>query len=151
VRLLLFPELSNGFETFGPDSFVAEDLRSAFPADVPAYLSSRQAGGQLEPFLKKLDAPFAALVWLSTLGCLVFLAREWRHRREDLLVSLALFSLIAAAANAVFMSNLSGVFGRYQARIEFLPIFAALAAVERIIQNLVYSRTPRPSIDPPVL
>jgi hypothetical protein len=43
-KLLLFPELSNGLETFGPDSFVAEDLRIAFPQDVESYLSSRTTG-----------------------------------------------------------------------------------------------------------
>ncbi len=131
ARLLLFPELSNGFETFGPDSFVAEDLRIAFPADVAPYLRSRQASGELERFLKKLDAPFVALVWLSNFGCLLSVVRGWKRCREDVLVKLALFALIAAVANAVFMSNLSGVFGRYQARIEFLPIFAALVLIWR--------------------
>jgi hypothetical protein len=131
ARLLLFPELSNGFETFGPDSFVAEDLRIAFPADVAPYLRSRQARGDLEPLLKKLDWPFVAMAWLSTIACLVSVVCGWQSRREDVLVQLAFFALIAAAANAVFMSNLSGVFGRYQARIGFLPIFAALALIGR--------------------
>jgi hypothetical protein len=135
ARLLLFPELSNGFETFGTDSFVAEDLRIAFPTDVAPYLRSRQAGGDLERLLKKLDAPFVALVWLSTAVCLVAVVRGRTRCREDLLVRLAIFALIAAVANAVFMSNLSGVFGRYQARIEFLPIFAALALIGRRIHK----------------
>ena len=125
VRLLLFPELSNGFETFGPDSFVAEDLRAAFPADAARYLRSRQAEGTLEPFLKKLDGPFIALVWLSTFGCLLSVIMQRRRFREDVRVRLAFFALTAVAANALFMSNLSGVFGRYQARIEFLPILSA--------------------------
>jgi hypothetical protein len=50
-RLLIFPELSNGFEPFGPDSFVAGDLRIAFPDELEAYLSSRQANGDLEDLL----------------------------------------------------------------------------------------------------
>jgi len=128
ARLLFFPELSNGFETFGSDSFVAEDLRIAFPADVAPYLRSRQAGGGLERLLKKLDAPFIALVWLATFGCLLSVVMGRNRLREDPLVQLALFALIAVAANALFMANLSGVFGRYQARIEFLPVFAVLAA-----------------------
>lgn len=149
ARLLLSPELSNGFETYGPDSFVAEDLRIAFPADVAPYLRSRQARGGLEPLLKKLDAPFAALVWLATAGCLVSVVRCRKRCRDDVLVKLALFALIAAAANAVFMSNLSGVFGRYQARIEFLPIFAALALIGRRIQNPARSRAGRPLSETP--
>jgi len=131
ARLLLFPELSNGLETFGPGSIAVEDLRIAFPADVAPYLNSRQASGALERLLKKLDAPFVALVWLSTFGCLLSVVMGWRRCCEDMLVQLALFALIAVAVNAVFMSNLSGVFGRYQARIEFLPIFASLALLWR--------------------
>lgn len=148
VRLLLYPELSNGFETFGPDSFVAEDLRIAFPADVAPYLRSRQARGDLEPFLKKLDGPFVAMVWLSTLACLVSVARGWPSRREDVLVQLAFVALVAAVANAAFMSNLSGVFGRYQARIEFLPIFAALALIGRRLQKNNAQRNPPFSAGP---
>jgi hypothetical protein len=135
VRLLVFPELSNGFETFGPDSFVAEDLRIAFPADVAPYLRSRQANGALEPFLKKLDAPFVALVWLATFGCLLSVAMNLRRLREDMLAQLILFALIAVIVNALFMSNLSGVFGRYQARIAFLPVFAALTTIPRLFQR----------------
>jgi hypothetical protein len=139
ARLLLYPELSNGFETFGADSFVAEDLRIAFPGDVAPYLRSRQARGDLEPFLKKLDLPFVAMVWLSTLACLVSVVCGWQTRREDLLVQLAYFALVAAVANAVFMSNLSGVFGRYQARIEFLTMGAALAWIGRRLQRMMAS------------
>jgi hypothetical protein len=131
LRLLLFPELSNGFETFGPDSFVAQDLRIAFPADVAPYLRSLQATGALDPFLKKLDAPFIAVVWLSLCGCLLFVVTGWRRLREDMILQLALFALMVAVVNALFMSNLSGVFGRYQARIAFLPILAVLMLAAR--------------------
>jgi hypothetical protein len=144
VRLLLFPELSNGFETFGPDSFVAEDLRIAFPEDVAAYLRSRQAGGALQRLLKMLDAPFVWLVWLSTGGCLLSVVMGWKRRGEDVLVRLALFALIAVVANAVCMSNLSGVFGRYQARIEFLPMAAVLALIWRKCRK-EYEKIRRPS------
>jgi hypothetical protein len=135
-RLLLFPTLSNGFETFGPDSFVAEDLRIAFPADVTPYLRSRQASGALERRLKQLDPAFFVLVWLATCGCLLVVASGWRRRWEDPLVQLAFGALVAAAANALFMANLSGVFGRYQARIAFLPVVAALAWVWRRYQPM---------------
>jgi hypothetical protein len=134
-KLLLFPELSNGLETFGPDSFVAGDLRIAFPEDVRPYLSSRQASGALEALLKKLDAPWIVLIWLSIFSCLMFGIIGWKNRGGDPLVQLALFALIAAAANAFFMSNLSGVFGRYQARISFLLVFPALALIFRWVRS----------------
>jgi hypothetical protein len=143
-RLLLFPELSNGFEPFGPDSFVAEDLRIAFPDDVAPYLNSRQASGALERLLKKLDAPFLGLLWLSIAGCLLAAATGWRRRRDDPLILLALFALIALAANAFFMSNLSGVFGRYQARIAFLVVFPALALISRWAQGRLRPVVPAP-------
>jgi hypothetical protein len=140
--LLLFPELSNGFEPFGTDSFVAGDLRIAFPEEVAPYLASRQANGALERLLKKLDAPFIALLWLSIGGCLLFTATGWRRRRDDPLTQLALFALIALAANAFFMSNLSGVFGRYQARIAFLIVFPALALISRWAQSRLRPAAP---------
>jgi hypothetical protein len=134
-RLLLFPEVSNGFEPFGPGSFVAGDLRIAFPDEVPSYLNSRQASGALERLLKKLDAPFIALIWFSIASCLLFVVTGWRRRRSDPLLQLALFALIAVADNALFMANLSGVFGRYQARVAFLLVFPALALVSRWTQR----------------
>jgi hypothetical protein len=130
-KLLFFPELSNGFEPFGPDSFVANDLRIAFPEDLSPYLASRQASGELERFLKMLDAPFMALIWLSIAACLISIIMGWARRRDDPLIQLALFALTAFAANAFFMSSLSGVFGRYQARIAFLVIFPGFALIAR--------------------
>ncbi len=130
-RLLFFPELSNGFEPFGPDSFVAGDLRIAFPEDLPPYLSSRQASGALEHLLKRLDLPFMGLIWLSIAACLFAVIAGRNRLREDGLAQMALFALVVFVANAVFMANLSGVFGRYQARIAFLPVFVGLALAGR--------------------
>jgi hypothetical protein len=141
--LLIFPELSNGLETFGPDSFVVGDLRIAFPEDVQPYLRSRQASGGLEGLLKKMDAPFIALIWLSIFSCLLFGLAGWRSRGDDPLIQLALFALVAAAANAFFMSNLSGVFGRYQARIGFLLVFPALALIFRWVRSKLLDLSPR--------
>jgi hypothetical protein len=130
ARLMLRPELSNGFETFGPDSFVAEDLRIAFPDDVRPYLASAQARGGLERTLTRLDLPFMALVWLSTAVCLAAVVAGRRRLRADPLLLLALFALVALAVNALVMSGLSGVFGRYQARLEFLLFLPAAALLQ---------------------
>jgi len=140
-RLLFFPELSNGFEPFGPGSLVAEDLRIAFPEDVAPYLASRQASGALERLLKRLDSPFMGLIWLAIASCLLAVIIGRGRLRDDVLLQMALLALIAFAANAFFMSNLSGVFGRYQARIAFLPVFAGLALAPRWVRGL-----PRKSI-----
>jgi len=102
---------------------------------VAPYLNSRQASGALERLLKKLDAPFVALIWLSIAGCLLFVVTGWRSRCDDPLIQLALFALIAVVANAFFMANLSGVFGRYQARVVFLVVFPAFALIFRWAQT----------------
>ena len=136
-RLLFFPELSNGFEPFGSDSFVAGDLRIAFPGDLAPYLASRQANGALERLLKRLDAPFVALTWLAIATCLSAVILGRGRLGEDVLVQMAFFAVFAYAANAFFMANLSGVFGRYQARIAFLPVFAALALAVRAARSFL--------------
>ena len=73
-------------------------------------------------------------------ACLLAAIIGWAHRRDDPLIQLALFALIAFIANAFLMANLSGVFGRYQARIAFLPIFAALALISGWARRLLRSK-----------
>jgi hypothetical protein len=70
-------------------------------------------------------------IWLSIAACLISIIMGWARRRDDPLIQLALFALTAFAANAFFMSSLSGVFGRYQARIAFLVIFPGFALIAR--------------------
>ncbi len=135
LHLMLRPELSNGFETFGPHSFVAEDLRIAFPEDVRPYLASAQARGVLERVLTRLDLPFTVLVWLSTALCLAAVVVRRQGLGADPLVLLALFALVALAVNALVMSSLSGVFGRYQARLEFLLFLPAAAFLESLLKG----------------
>lgn len=135
LTLLFFPELSNGFESFGPQSFVAEDLRIAFPGDVSPYLASRQASGALEGLLKRLDRPFLLVLWASLAIGLLSVITGWRRRREDPLIQLAFFTLVALMANAFFMANLSGVFGRYQARVVFPAVLAALILGARSLKG----------------
>jgi hypothetical protein len=150
LQLLVFSALSNGLETFDPDSIVAEDLRIAFPADVQPYLNSQQAGGALERLVKQLDPAFRALTWLSMLVCLGSALIFRKSIRDDIMVRLGLFALFAYLANAFFMANLSGVFGRYQARIAFLlflPGFALMARLAAGLANRLRLRR-RSTLDP---
>ena len=50
---------------------------------------------------------------------------------------LALFSLLAVCVSAFFMSNLSGVYGRYHTRIGFLVIFPGMALAFRWAGDLI--------------
>jgi len=60
-----------------------------------------------------------------------------QRRRDDALLQLALFSLVVVCVNAFFMSNLSGVYGRYHTRIGFLVIFPGLALAFRLAGGLI--------------
>jgi hypothetical protein len=131
ARLAFLPELSNGFEPFGPDSFAVADLRSCHPEDVDDFLGSWQSRGELERFLRAVEPPYFALTWIALAACLAGALAGWPNRRDDVLVQLAVFALGAAVANAFCMSFLSGVYGRYQARILFILFLPAAALLFR--------------------
>jgi len=82
------------------------------------------------------------LVWLSTALCLAAVVARRQGLGADPLVLLALFALVALAVNALVMSSLSGVFGRYQARLEFLLFLPAAAFLESLLRG---RGRPRPS------
>jgi hypothetical protein len=136
VRLFSFYELSDGHIPFSQDPYVLESMRVCFFKDSDAYLKSWQGGGQFQDLLKRLDVPVTVLFWLSVLICLASVAACRHKRHEDALIQLAAFALIAVALNAVFMSNLSGVFGRYHTRVGFLLIFPGVALACRWTRQL---------------
>ena len=86
--------------------------------------------------LKRLEKPLSILYWIAMLVCLASVSVGWKSLRDDLQLQLALFALIAVIINAFFMSNLSGVLGRFHTRIVYLPMFAALVIISRWIGNL---------------
>lgn len=124
-RLLLFPRISNGFEPLAPDSIAVADLRDCHPQEVERFLDSRQGRGELKRLLKALDRPVILLVWAALALCLVGAAAG--RRIAEPLATLVLFALAAAVANAFGMGFLSGVYGRYQARILFILFLPAAA------------------------
>jgi hypothetical protein len=78
-----------------------------------------------------MDRPLTALFWCSTSVCMVCLVLRRQRRRDDALLQLALFGLLTVCVSAFFMSNLSGVYGRYHTRIGFLVIFPGMALAFR--------------------
>jgi hypothetical protein len=129
ARLALLPEVSNGFEPFPPGSPAVEDLRACHPGDVAAFLGSLQGRGELERALRALDRPVMLLVWAALALCLAGAAAG--RRLAAPLSSLTLFALAAAVSNAFWMGFLSGVYGRYQARILFILFLPAAALLAR--------------------
>jgi hypothetical protein len=136
AALLFDTKLSNGFEPFGPGSVAVEDLRATFPADVDAYLRSHQADGSLERLMQQMDRSLGGLVRLAAVACMIAVATSWRTRSADPLIRLAALALAAGLANAFIMSNLSGVYGRYQARLAFLLLFPGFALLGRALGHL---------------
>ena len=146
--LVSFYELSDGLEAFAKGSFAVDDLQECFPDDVERYFKTWQASGALQAFLKKMDRPLTALFWCCALVCMASVVLLRQRRRNDALRKLALFSLLAVCVSAFFMSNLSGVYGRYHTRIGFLVIFPGLAltfrwAGDRIERSGLSRKNPR--------
>jgi len=135
--MISFYELSDGLDAFIKGSNAVDDLQECFPDDVERYFKTWQASGALQGFLKKMDRPLTALFWCCTLVCMASVVLLRQRRCDDALLQLALFSLVVVCINAFFMSNLSGVYGRYHTRIGFLVIFPGLALAFRWAGGLI--------------
>ena len=133
---LSFFSLADGFPSVKDGTYAIKKFKEHFPDDYVAYKKSWQAQGYVYKNLRRLDTPLTILYWVAMLVCLASVTLGWKNLRSDLQLQLALFVLIAVIINAFFMSNLSGVLGRFHARIVFLPMFAALVIVLRWIGKL---------------
>ena len=134
-QLSYFP-ISDDFYPLLEEKHAFKKLATQFPAGFLSYQKSFQADGHLAKALRRLETPLSILYWLAMLVCLASVTIGWKSLRDDLQLKLALFALIAVVINAFFMSNLSGVLGRFHARIVFLPMFAALVIISRWIGKL---------------
>jgi hypothetical protein len=135
--LVSFYELSDGLDAFSEGCNAVDDLQACFPDDVGRYFKTWQASGALQGFLKKMERPLTALFWCCTLVCMASVVLLRQRRRDDALLQLARFGLVAVCVSAFFMSNLSGVYGRYHTRIGFLVIFPGMALAFRWAQDLI--------------
>jgi hypothetical protein len=134
-QLSYFP-ISHDFYPLRDESHAFKKLAKQFPEDFHSYQKSLQADGHLAKALKRLETPLSILYWIAMLVCLASVTMGWKYLRDDLQLQLALFALIAVIINAFFMSNLSGVLSRFHSRIIFLPMFAALVIISRLIALL---------------
>ena len=128
--------IANGFLPITDGEWVVENLKKYYPDEYASYRNSWQAKGHLHKMLKVLHYPSSVLYWLAILICLVSLSIRWKNLRNDLRLKFALFSLMAVIVNAFFMSNLSGVLGRFHTRIVYLPMLAALIIMWHWAENL---------------
>jgi len=134
-QLSYFP-MSGDYYPLRDDSHAFKKLAKEFPEDFLSYQKSFQADGHLAKALTRLETPLSILYWIAMLVCFASVTVGWKNLRDDLQLQLALFALIAIIMNAFFMSNLSGVLGRFHSRIIFLPMFAALVIISRWIGKL---------------
>jgi hypothetical protein len=134
-QLSYFP-ISADFYPLIEDKRAFKYLAKQFPADFLSYQKSFQANGHLGKALTRLETPLSVLYWIAMMICFGSVTFGWKNLRDDLQLQLALFALIAVILNAFFMSNLSGVLGRFHSRVIFLPMFAALVIISRLIGML---------------
>lgn len=146
--LVSFYELSDGHTPVAVQPYVFETMQPHFPGQGERYRESRQGDGRLQALLKALETPLTVLFWLSTVAGCAYAAARRRALGDDALARFAVFALVAVLANAFFMSNISGVFGRYHARLGFLLIFPGVALAARGLRALAQQVLRHPPFRP---
>jgi hypothetical protein len=111
----------------GPRPMIAR----LFPGDLAAFDRSRQQTNQLPQLLAPLEDLHIAVAWLGLAG---LLAALWASREEKRIFGFCLMVLLAIFGNALVTGALSGVEGRYAARIAWLmPFVPCLVLARRLI------------------
>jgi hypothetical protein len=146
--LLSFYEISDGHTPYAVDPYVFETMQPHFPGQGNRYRESPQGAGRLQALLKAVEMPLTALFWLSAVAGCAYAAARRRSLGDDPLARFAVFALIAVFANAFFMSTISGVFGRYHARLGFLLIFPGIAFAARGLRALAQRALRHPPFRP---
>lgn len=148
LELLSVYELSDGHTPYAAEPYVFETMQPHFPGQGDRYRESLQGDGRLQALLKAVEVPLTALVWVSTLAGFAYAVARRRSLGDDPLARFAVFALVAVLANAFFMSTISGVFGRYHARLGFLLLFPGIALAARGLHALARRAIRRFSLHP---
>jgi hypothetical protein len=141
--LVSFYAISDGHTPYAQDPYVFDSMQRCFPEERERYLQSWQGNGRLQALLTPLEMPLTVLFWISTIAACVYVAFRRGAHGDDVLARFVIFALIAVLANAFFMSNISGVFGRYHTRLGFLLIYPGVALAARGLSALARKRSPR--------
>ena len=136
-RLVSVYRISNGFLPFWAESWPVQGLKKYFPDDVDNYEKTWQAKSRLKRVLNISEKPLTMIFWLSAIACLVYIGLKWKARREDEIFKASVFGVIAVLVNAFFTSNISGVYGRFHARIGFILIFPGLIILTKLADSLL--------------
>ncbi len=116
-------------------SFTSGDGLNAWPAqvtptiaaDFPAAEAARYAAARQQQGTLEVPAPLAALHRIAAIagvvGCLLLLPGAWRRRHPA--AGLLIVVLVSLPVGAAVTGALSGPHDRYQARLMWLPPFAA--------------------------
>jgi hypothetical protein len=128
--------LSSGFPAVRDWKWDLPELKRHFPDDLDDFENSWQGRGRLKRGLKILEMPLSVLFWLCLIICIASIGYYWNTCKEDVIIKLSIFSIIAVIMNALCMSTLAGISGRYHTRVGFLLIFPALTLISRLINTL---------------
>jgi hypothetical protein len=118
------------------------NIKKFVPSDYPAFTQSRQATGRLHRLNNRVHRVVA---WASmaafALMLPIFIRRgDWLTSRFILIVGAGIL------ANAMICAGLAIVIDRYQARVIWLVVFAALAGGLRLLAANAPERPPRRAI-----
>ena len=136
-RLLSCYRLSDAIILVPTDKWEVEGIKQFFPDELDNFNRSWQASGKAHKGCRKAEFFLHWIFAASMAICLVYTGVRWGDIFEDRIARLSFFGIIAVLINAFFMSNLSGVAGRYHSRIGFLIIYPACCIVFQLTINVL--------------
>lgn len=106
------------------------------PGMVPALRAARQQRGEIgERTFKRINRLHKPIALVSLMTTLLLLGRAMWRRSSDALTLLAATVVLAVLANAFVCGVISGPHDRYGARLAWLPVLVAMAAILRALEE----------------
>jgi hypothetical protein len=124
TALMLFSyKIIHGFDKY---PMTVKFIKRYAPDDMLQYENAWQQRGRIKSMLGKAQKPMTILYVIMLIICIINTIYSFVSKRKDIIFYFGLFCLIAVIMNDFFMSNLSGIYGRYHTRICFLPVLSAI-------------------------
>jgi hypothetical protein len=125
-------EIAHGFGNY---PMTVKFIKRYAPDDIVQYEDAWQQRGRIYSMLRKAEKPMTIIYIIMIMICIIHSIYGIIKKRKDVLFTFALFSFIAVFINDLFMSNLSGIYGRYHTRICFLPVLSAIVILYYLIRQ----------------
>lgn len=120
-------------EYFQVQGFTLDTLNRLYSGEVSKYQVTKQWYGRLRGTADKLYRLDEAVFWICLCGGMALLIGRWSAAAPA--NRLFLLTLIYLVANAFVTGSASGVFDRYQGRVNWLMAFSCVASVVPLVLN----------------